>query len=226
MNHKKTIICLANSRKTGGFCIAGKECINEMPWVRPISHRHTHELSFKEQQYQDGSSPQLLDILEISIDKYLPAPHQKENYLIDINTRWIKKDRMQLTTLLDWLDTPETLWSLGESSYSKINDRLSSLTQFGGESLYLISVNHIALHVGPKSNFMDAKWGIRGKFIFNQNEYMLDVTDPIITDKYRNYSNGIYVIHHPLLCISLSDQYRDGYYYKLIAAIHYEESYL
>jgi hypothetical protein len=37
----KRIVCLANSRKMSGRCLAGRELINGLPggWVRPVSAR-------------------------------------------------------------------------------------------------------------------------------------------------------------------------------------------
>ena len=43
----KTIICLANSRKKGGYCIAGKEIVNHQvtpKWIRPVSDTESGEL--------------------------------------------------------------------------------------------------------------------------------------------------------------------------------------
>ena len=38
------IVCLANSRKISGRCIAGK-IISEKRWIRPISSRDSEEIS-------------------------------------------------------------------------------------------------------------------------------------------------------------------------------------
>ena len=57
MSYDKTILCLANSRRPGGRCVAGKEKINNQfgGWVRPVSNRPTEEISQKEGRYKDGS---------------------------------------------------------------------------------------------------------------------------------------------------------------------------
>ena len=43
----KRIVCLANSRKLGGRCIAGKELLADGvsgSWIRPVSHREFEEV--------------------------------------------------------------------------------------------------------------------------------------------------------------------------------------
>ena len=67
MSYEKKIICLANSRKMSGRCIAGKEVLNGhySQWIRPVSHRDTGEISEEEQRFEDGDSPQVLDIISI-----------------------------------------------------------------------------------------------------------------------------------------------------------------
>ena len=70
----KRIVCLANSRKLSGRCIAGRELINDFPgdWIRPVSTREHQEVSEYERQYNDGSDPKLLDILDIPLQKHQP----------------------------------------------------------------------------------------------------------------------------------------------------------
>jgi hypothetical protein len=60
--YTKTILCLANSRKMSGRCIAGKEFDNGRlgAWLRPISARATEELSDDDRNYEDGEDPRTI----------------------------------------------------------------------------------------------------------------------------------------------------------------------
>ncbi|MCZ0933272.1 MAG: hypothetical protein OXJ52_08995 [Oligoflexia bacterium] len=53
MSYEKKIICLANSRKMFGRCIAGKEKINGQygQWIGPVSDREKEEISEKEKSF-------------------------------------------------------------------------------------------------------------------------------------------------------------------------------
>ena len=58
----KKMICLAKSRKTGGFCVAGKEILNDGTvgqWLRPISARDTEEIFANECRFENGHQPML-----------------------------------------------------------------------------------------------------------------------------------------------------------------------
>lgn len=50
----KRLVCLANSRKSGGRCIAGRELLagNVGEWIRPVSGREHEEVSARERKYE------------------------------------------------------------------------------------------------------------------------------------------------------------------------------
>ncbi len=220
MNYIKTIVCFANSRKTAGRCIAGKEWQDGIrgEWVRPVSTRPTHEI-FEE---ESRCNPQLLDILRVPCDAHQPLSHQCENHVIDSGCHWAKQGRLPWEDIHSWLDNPANLWGLGQRSYSGYNNRLA-IGQEDGTSLYLISAERLRLVVGRKApQYPDSKRAVRGEFLYRGNFYCMDVTDPVIERNFLTQDDGQYDIANPILGISLSDLYQ-GYFYKLIAAVLYKE---
>lgn len=224
MNYVRNIVCLANSRKTSGRCIVGKELKDGKigQWIRPVSTRATHEISEGERRYQDGHDPQLLDIIKIPLNRPHPLAHQQENHVIDPECYWEKQGSMLFQDIKTGIDNPKIIWGIGQSSYSGLNNRVA-IGQADGISLYLIFVDCLELIVGRKApEYSDSKRAVRADFEYRNNRYRIDVTDPVIEKNYLSKGDGKYEIMQPLLCISLGDPY-EGYYYKLIAAVLWEE---
>ena len=90
MAETKRILCLANSRKLSGRCVAGVEIADDGfgDWVRPVSARATHEVSETEREYHDGSDPALLDIIDVPLIAHSPYAFQTENWLLDPALYW------------------------------------------------------------------------------------------------------------------------------------------
>ncbi|PIV33349.1 MAG: hypothetical protein COS34_08130 [Lysobacterales bacterium CG02_land_8_20_14_3_00_62_12] len=219
MNHPKTMVCFANSRKTSGRSVVGKEWHEGVPgrWLRPVSARPGHELSEEDRRFADGRDPQVLDIVVVPCLKPQPLPHQGENQLIDPAHAWQHHGRLPWSALGAWLDTPATLWAGGGgSSYGFLNNRVAEGHQ-DGRSLYLIALDQMQVVVGPKSADVSRRC-LRGDFAYAGVSFQLAITDPVLERRFLAEADGHYPIDQPVLCVSLEDLFQ-GYYYKSIAAV-------
>lgn len=228
MSYYKTIVCFANSRKTSGRCVAGKEWHRSGPgeWMRPVSDRPSHEISPEEQRYEDGGEPQPLDIIKVPCVRPDPVSHQHENHLIDPNCCWEKVGRFPWQEIQAWLDHPAILWGVGERSFAGINNRVA-VGQENGVSLYLVAVDRIQLFVGRKAPQYSMKRSVQGEFIYNGLSYRMDVTDRLFEGGFTQ-ADGLYEIMQPVLCVSLGDPFQAGgaaqsYFYKLVAAVLFQK---
>lgn len=222
MPYTKTIVCLANSRKTSGRCIAGKEIVagNPTVWVRPVSARPTHEISEEERMYVNGRHPQVLEVMRIPFLAPQPLIHQPENHQIDASLHWEHMGAFPKANIGRLLDRPASLWGQGSSSTEYQNNRVA-VGALIDASLYLVPVEELTVLVGPVSAF-NPRRGVKGQFSYQGIQYRMAMTDPHIERMYLDCADGEYKVKGPALCISLGDEF-GGYYYKLIAAvIHYQ----
>jgi hypothetical protein len=219
--YSKTFVCFANSRKTAGRCVAGKELTQERAgsWIRPISARPTHEISLDERRYQDGRDPDLLHVVSAQCLSHHPLAHQPENHLIDAGYFWSQHGTLDFRNIDAWTDAPATLWAPGHSGYAFTNNRVPD-TVTATASLYLIRVPSLVLVVGAKSTDYPKRI-VRGEFTYGGLPYTLAVTDPLVEAAYLVRPDGRYTLQSPVLCVSLGDPFQ-GYFYKLIAAVLYD----
>ena len=214
----KRVFCLANSRKVGGACVAGKELLKskeERPsignWIRPVSGRETEELSWEERRYADRTDPQVLDVIDIPLSSPQPNNHQKENWLI-AQERWSKVGKYNSKVLNNFLDPVSPLWLNGHRSFNGINDRVPSGSVSNlSDSLRLIRVDALILTT-------HAQGSTQGEFVHYGTTYKLRVTDPNYHRRQLQQKNDLEKLDC-FLTISLGEVFRDGYCYKLIAAI-------
>jgi len=228
----KKIVCLANSRKVSGRCIAGKEIENKSigSWIRPVSSRPDEEISEEDSRYENGQMPKLLDIIEIPLKEYKPTSFQKENYLIHESYYWERKGSFDPVQLPGLCDHPKKLWGgklikdTNFSSYQGLNDRIpKSLIDQVKASLYLISPTKLDILVRREgAEFGDEKRKVRAEFTYNDIRYILPVTDPVVERKYLANTDGNYAINKPFnkifMCVSLGLPYKDDFCYKFSAS--------
>jgi hypothetical protein len=222
MSYRKTIVCLANSRKTSGRCIVGKEIVDRRigQWIRPVSDRESREVSESERQYSNGTDPRLLDIIGIWFEQPIPICHQTENHIIDPECYWEKIGTFSWQDIPKLLDHRLKANPITEDFMSIFDDEPTIK-----DSVYLIKVENVTILVGPKAPEYSSKRNVRARFDYRGESYLIDVTDPYIERIYLAKSNGEYVLSSPYLCVSLGEIFTDGFCYKFVAAILTEDRY-
>ncbi|MEU7748220.1 hypothetical protein [Nonomuraea sp. NPDC049158] len=216
----KTLVCLANSRKLLGRCVAGIVEGGQTEWIRPISARLTHELSQDERQYEDGSDPRVLDIISVPLRQPEAHSYQSENWRLDLDYYWRKIGQAGWDKLLTLEQHPRTLWINGSNTYHGYNDRvLMQQANTLVDSLKLIRVDRVTLRVhAVNTTSGEQKRVVRAQFRHAGLEYVLRVTDPEYEREYLTRSDGLYKLGEAFMTVSLGEPF-DGYTYKLVAAI-------
>jgi hypothetical protein len=216
----KKIICLANSRKLKGRCIAGIEFSDALDpvWIRPVTTSPTGEIPEIACAYSLGQPINVLDVLEVRLVESRAKGYQQENWLIDQVRPWTHIGRAVPADIEKAISMQPTLWTNGSSSKGGVNDRIDEAAIGNiNSSLQLVKVDQLYLEV--KAPYEGAgPPDLRASFVYKQNHYNLKVTDPRYEASYRSKSVGTYAIRTAYLTISLAEPYK-GFVYKLVAAI-------
>jgi hypothetical protein len=224
MTKFKKIVCLSNSRKWRGRCVAGKiykksgQCGN---WIRPVSKCDKGELSLDDICYENDETPKVLDIIIVPVLADSPQSYQCENYLIDDGVFWEKVGEFPISKLDNLCDDVDTLWINGYSSYNGINDKIpyELARDEVADSLLFIKLDKLTFLV--RSELYGKK--VRADFLYCDHHYRLAVTYSLIENYYLSLEEGSYELSDQIiyLCISLGEQHSDGFCYKLIAGVIY-----
>ena len=219
MMFKKQVICLANSRKLNGRCVAGVELVasNAYRWVRPVSSTPSGEISTSDATYSDGAPIELMDVFEVTLSSPSPKSYQSENWQIAQGVPWNRVGRVKIAAISDIVSNKSALWMNGQSSGSGENDRMTEAdANTVQDSLQLIHVNNLQLNLVEV--YKDHSVKLRAKFEYKSTNYSLRVTDPSIEKHFGDKQQGSYRVGDAYLTISLGEPFR-GHVYKLVAAV-------
>jgi hypothetical protein len=218
------LICLANSPKMGGRCVAGLR-VDGKGWVRPIAKDTDHgQLYSFHYRLKNDSDPEILDVIKVSLEERRPSTGQPENWIIGKDP-WLLVARPLNPNLYKILGSalvpgPRLLGSTGRRVSEKDIDQVSA-------SLALISPSKLRFFLEPDfSNRLQP----RASFELKGQYYDLPITDPswitLIVRKlepldragHTQEAIGISRDREILFTVSLGEAFR-GYCYKLVAGI-------
>ena len=213
------MICLANSKKLGGRCVAGLGWDGKKysVWIRPVSTYGKGELSF-EYRYSDNTEAQLLDVVDLTLLK--PNPHgcHSEDFFVDGTKKWKLRERLTYKSILPLVESATTLWVNGQNTANGTNDKL--------DEVVASSLKNSLKLIKPVQMTMAAtlEWGkrkVRGTFQLGSMHYILSITDPRIEQEFGSYEVGASrEVSDPILCISISEVLdAQSACYKLIAGV-------
>jgi len=221
----KRIICLANSRKRGAHCVAGMEVLQSGllgGWVRPIGSGPEDALLEREQSYTDGTSPKVLDVLDVQLAGHKPSGCQTENWLISGVQNWVKVAEVEPDYLVGRFQNPAAVFENGRHTSAGMNDEVpNAIANSRPGSLLLVHVPEVELHVTKPWDRLKCQ----ARFQYNGIQYWLTVTDPVMEAQFLPRGVSKHNLGPCLLTISLSAPLTktlgDGldYRFKLVAAV-------
>ncbi|BFM39888.1 hypothetical protein [Synechocystis sp. LKSZ1] len=203
------IICLANSYKNQGRCIAGIS-LRTGQWIRPISDLDDGRIPLNH-SHIPVSSINLLDVIEVPLDQECQHGHECENYRYHHHP-WCIVRQASITEVLRYREN-----RLLHSSFKKAIPFSYFQENAPIKSLQLIKVKEFECR---QNSYY--KW--RG--LIHDQRYGLEniefsITDPFILEKLNNDET---VSSHCLLTLSFGQPWRasedeDWKCYRLIAGI-------
>lgn len=219
------MVCLANSRKRSGQCVAEKmrRADGSIGWIRPISARPNGEVLFQERRVA-GREPALLDILDVPMHGPRGHGFQTENWVLDDRHRWSLSGQAEWRHLAKLADQPASLWANGRSTPHGKNDVVSLVdAETFPESLFLLAIDRLRLRVfAPGARYGDPIKRVQAVFEYGSEEYAVRVTDPVVEQAYLVFDAGRFDLKRCYITVSLGEAYA-GNCYKLVAAVFIPE---
>jgi hypothetical protein len=218
---RKLFVCLANSRKYSGRCIAGVELFRrpdgflklvETPehhplWIRPISQSEFGELSSDCVRHI-----RLGDLIEVEVEnKPISHGYQCENVHFDSNSLKIIEHLDLTHDRLNRLCIQDKRPLYGNYNNAIANDKIEDVSC----SLQFIKVQYPTLHWRDEKGQRPQE---RLHFRYNDNAYNLPLTDIEFVEKYLKDDTILEKAQDVFLTVSLSLPH-DGKLYKLAAGV-------
>lgn len=214
-------ICLANSRKLAGRCVAGLR-LDCDEWIRPVSEDSEGTLLRRHYVLDDGNEAALLDVIEVNVSERRPKPYQPENWVLE-NEQW--KLMRRLNPKEAYMLLKISLVS-GPDLFGNKGDRVPLVGLQDNPvpgSLVLIKPTDVSWHIAKS---ITGKRQTRALFSLNRAPYDLAITDTAWEQRLKNLDFGVHSRESAgvglddilLFTISLGGPFQ-GQCYKLIAGV-------
>lgn len=217
----KQIVVLANSVKHDpGRCIAGREIANENDylgigsWVRPVSRIGEGELYPRHFTLEDGSIPNVLDVIEIYVDAQDTDQTQPENWYVAEGRVWRRVHQWDIEKVAGSLvENPDNLWLQPGVKTDRVTQEYLAANP-PQQSLYLFQLQNATISGNGRK--------YRLQFAYKGVSYDLAITDPLVTK--ITGAEPLAIIRKGLACVSIAPPFLnkyDGkmYHYKLTAMV-------
>lgn len=212
----KLILCLANSYKHGGRCIAGVEVelkdgilsivkshYGIPSWIRPVSHSDTGEIPMS-----DARGINVLSVVKIHGVSYAGnGSHSEDYYYQSLET--IQSLNPSDSFLKEYIDSwhPTIFGNRGRALTPEAFNQ-------GNYSIMLIRTENAEIYLDTRYSPKP-----RIRFVHNGNNYDFPITDPVFLDR-LHYNTSLYHSNYGILYIVVSlGVVHDGWHSKLAATI-------
>ncbi len=206
------ILCLANSKKRMGRCIAGIDTATGQ-WIRPVYRNDPTTGLSQHDRSINGTEPALLDVLNIPIHQSGPDEAcQPENRHFGTR-RWNKTGTISQADALDFAEDTDFLL---HNNQRKVDPAIfQTLPASSLKSLQLIHVSDATF------NYVKAWDRPEVSFTYSDYYYDLKVTDLLIIARLKNADS---ISSECLLSVSMATPYQaqcdeKPYCYKMVAGV-------
>lgn len=214
-------LCLANSEKHRGRCVAGVR-LDTGGWIRPVQTRDGGAIHQSQYTTESGEEVQPLDSVRLHLRRPSPKYHQPENWVISKDTSWelleTELQKPQSIALNAALQRSGEIFRTTENRIAKAELRETFSTQ----SLTLIQPQDIEFYVNKRDKRSNQP---RIRFNFDGHDYDFPITDPNWRNQVSGEQPGVLPTADDinggqslLLTISLGEAY-EGWCYKIVAAL-------
>lgn len=207
------IICLANSYKHGGRCMAGID-LDTGKWVRPIPDSKSRAVT-SDMRLINRREPQILDVIKIPLEDYGPDEGcQPENRLLKAG-RWKKVGQITAQDLLKYCEDNTVI--LHNHQEYVLPSFFSKTPKSKWKSLQLVHNSNVRFCRA----YDPQKWRVRFQ---DGKRHVLDLklTDPVISNKLRS---GKKISKNCIMTVSLAtawspkDSNQPERCYKMVAGV-------